>query len=125
MKRAAPQLRSAPFNYAKGTTYALKYALTPNSSYEVFSNGDCTNFTSQIAFAGGKKKVWAANPSGYPWYWDKKGVYSRSWTVAFTFAQYWTADGAITLNYNDKASAQKGYGLKEHLLHIGKKILLI
>lgn len=98
-------VKSAVFSPTKATAYAKKYAITPNSSYQTFSS-DCTNFASQIAFAGGKKKVWTANGSGQAWYWDKTNVYSQPWTVAMAFTNYWTADGAIALSYTSKASAQ-------------------
>lgn len=98
--------RSAYFNYSKGTSYAKQYSLRYNNYYQTFPS-DCTNFTSQIAFAGGKQKVWTKNASGYAWYWDKKNVYSHAWTVANIFTQYWTADGALTITETSKAGAQR------------------
>lgn len=98
--------RSAYFNYSKGTAYAKQYSLKYNNYYQNFPS-DCTNFTSQIAFAGGKQKVWTKNASGYAWYWDKNNVYSHAWTVANIFTQYWTADGALTITETSKVGAQR------------------
>lgn len=92
------------FNRVKATEYAKKYGLNPNNYYDYFP-ADCTNFTSQIAFAGGMRNDYT---SFTKWYWDKKGVYSRSWTLAKDFAEYWTYfGGALTLQFTDRNSAQR------------------
>lgn len=44
---------NSKFTVSDGVSYAVKYAKSPNSvNHKVFS-GDCTNFTSQIKYAGG------------------------------------------------------------------------
>ncbi|WP_160690186.1 amidase domain-containing protein [Clostridium sp. C2-6-12] len=57
------------FNITDACTYAEKFALTPNPNYKSFENigGDCTNFISQILFAGGLKQNNSWKPYSMPW----------------------------------------------------------
>lgn len=57
------------FNIARACTYAETFALTPNPKYKYFENigGDCTNFISQILFAGGLKQNNSWKPYTMPW----------------------------------------------------------
>lgn len=73
------------WNESLATSYALQYAVNPNSAYRVFSD-DCTNFASQIALAGGASFDYG---SEIPWYYSNGLAYSRSWTVAQDFVDYW------------------------------------
>lgn len=57
------------FNIVESCTYAEKFALSPNAKYKSFENigGDCTNFISQILFAGGLKQNNSWKPYTMPW----------------------------------------------------------
>jgi hypothetical protein len=86
----------ASLNVARATQYATTYATSPNtSSYYYFSNGDCTNFTSQILeYSGVSQVVYDSVYSGWwhkvstDWLGNKTHTHSRSWTMADTFARY-------------------------------------
>ena len=83
------------FNVENGTAYAKKHATDPNKAdYKYFSNGDCTNFVSQILENGGiKQEVYDDENLGW---WHKKSTFlfitthkqSLSWVSASTFARY-------------------------------------
>lgn len=57
------------FNITAACAYAETFALTPNPKYKYFENigGDCTNFISQILFAGGLKQNNSWKPYTMPW----------------------------------------------------------
>jgi len=57
------------FNITDGCAYAETFALKPNPNYKSFENigGDCTNFISQILFAGGLKQTNLWKPYTMPW----------------------------------------------------------
>jgi hypothetical protein len=57
------------FNITAACAYAEAFALTPNPKYKNFENigGDCTNFISQILFAGGLKQNNSWKPYTMPW----------------------------------------------------------
>lgn len=87
--------RANRYNRAEAVRYALTYALTPNSSYRIFSSvgdggGNCTNFISQCLRAGGAPFAYDANP----WWYRSSGGnvmkdrWSLSWAVAHSL--YWT-----------------------------------
>ena len=75
-------------NVTKATNYAKKYANNPNSSYKYYSGADCTNFASQIAYAGGLRYAPVWQPYTKPWInanffgivWGKKGK-STKWST--------------------------------------------
>lgn len=69
------------FDIYKANSYALDYALTPNSKYRYFSNGDCTNFASQIMSAAGVNQT-------NTWYYKGYYNYSTAWSVAENFVEY-------------------------------------
>lgn len=90
-------------NVAAATAYANTWASSRNTgSYYSFSNGDCTNFVSQILEASGVQQV-VYNSVGSGW-WHKKTTscywvgliyacstnhtHSQSWTMADTFSRY-------------------------------------
>ena len=60
---------SSTFNIAEACTYAETFALKPNPNYKYFGGigGDCTNFMSQILYAGGVKQTNAWKPYTLPW----------------------------------------------------------
>lgn len=57
------------FNITEACAYAETFALTPNPKYKYFEKigGDCTNFISQILFAGGLKQNNSWKPYTIPW----------------------------------------------------------
>ncbi|MDF1498069.1 MAG: amidase domain-containing protein [Patescibacteria group bacterium] len=78
---------ASAYNYNRyvADNYAETYALNPNSAYKYFDGADCTNFASQVLFAGGftetgKYQYW----SDYAWYydWGTRPGYSNTWTIA-------------------------------------------
>lgn len=88
------------FDRYAGSQYAIKHATSRNWDYYSFSNGDCTNFTSQILEAGGVKQV-VYNDVNLGW-WHKRvaihpvghtHTHSKSWTVAGTFCSYMGRSG--------------------------------
>lgn len=97
------------FDFSRAMQYVNLYATSPNSdSFGTFSN-DCTNFASQILYAGNvsqvdfypnenlgwwHRKVTASGPIIYP---DHK--YSLSWINADTFARYMGV-GYTTTNHS-------------------------
>jgi len=61
--------RDSKFNIIEACNYAETFALKPNPNYKSFENigGDCTNFMSQILYAGGVKQTKAWKPYTLPW----------------------------------------------------------
>lgn len=57
------------FNITDACAYAEKYALKANPKYKSFDGigGDCTNFISQILYAGGVKQTNTWKPYTNPW----------------------------------------------------------
>ncbi|MBR1390481.1 MAG: amidase domain-containing protein [Lachnospiraceae bacterium] len=78
------------YTASNATSYALQYALTPNSSYADFTNygGDCTNFISQCLYAGGKSMHYGTAYSGNCWYYTTSTNRSSTWTGASQFRNY-------------------------------------
>lgn len=81
----------ASLNVTLASSYANAHAKSPNTpTYYYFSNGDCTNFMSQILEYSGVSQV--VYDSVYSGWWHKKNgnthTHSRSWTMANTFSNY-------------------------------------
>ncbi|MCM1115130.1 MAG: amidase domain-containing protein [Clostridium sp.] len=76
------------YNRDKAESYALTYALSPNSKYmNIESNGgNCTNFTSQCIYAGGIKHDKTGN---YQWYYDSSTSRAPAWSDADLFRKYY------------------------------------
>ena len=68
-----------PYNRENAVNYALSWALNPNPGFYDYSDigGDCTNFASQVIFAGGA--VMNFNPV-HGWYYIDPNRKSPSWT---------------------------------------------
>lgn len=66
-------------NVAKASSYAKKYAVNPNKAYTYYGK-DCTNFVSQIAYAGGLR----GGIASVTW-----KPYTRAWINANTFCGIW------------------------------------
>ena len=63
------QRQDSNFNITEACAYAETFALKPNPNYKSFegTGGDCTNFASQILYAGGVKQTKAWAPYTNPW----------------------------------------------------------
>lgn len=88
-------LRQNQYSRNTAVSYAIKYALKPNSSYRYFplindNSGDCANFLSQCLHAGGAPMNYS---NQNPWWYKhnsaslKDDIWSVSWTVAHSL--YW------------------------------------
>ncbi|GGI13830.1 hypothetical protein GCM10007377_07920 [Galliscardovia ingluviei] len=84
--------RAPSLNLNAAREYARRYAVTPNSKYGVehrkyFFEADCTNFASQILYAGGvAMQVYDNEAMG--WWWKSQTSRSISWRSANTFKNY-------------------------------------
>ena len=74
-------------NVTNATNYAKKYAENINSAYNYYAGADCTNFASQIAYAGGLRGRIAA----IAW-----KPYTGAWINANTFCGIWGRRGKST-----------------------------
>lgn len=85
-----PKARSS-FNVNSAINYAVKHATDYNYlEYGYLGSRDCTNFVSQILENGGvEQDVYDSVYSGW-WHINHgyENQYSRSWTIADTFARY-------------------------------------
>lgn len=83
-------IEASSYSSYNSTTYALTYAITPNSSYADFTNsgGDCTNFISQCLYAGGKSMHYGTAYAGDCWYYTTGTNRSSTWTGANQFRTY-------------------------------------
>lgn len=63
------QTKDSNFNITEACNYAETFALKSNPNYKSFEDigGDCTNFVSQILYAGGVKQTKAWSPYTNPW----------------------------------------------------------
>src|SRR3954469_5515044 len=80
------------FNRSAAANYALKYALSPNSSYPPYSN-DCTSFVSQAMLAGGWTMVGGRvldRQDDDGWWWGKSSFSQASytWGGAHNFSKF-------------------------------------
>ena len=103
------------FNQNAGIAYAENWATSRNiPEYHSFTNGDCTNFASQILEKGGVGQ--AVYSSEYSGWWHKKTVtrfgtihsHSRSWTQADVFARYMGVGYKTTSNANFSSNIKAG-----------------
>lgn len=86
---------ASSFSVGEAVSYAYKYAPNPNtSSYRYFPKGDCTNFASQVLYAGGMKQIPTTSNNRGWWHKSRKirgktcHYHSTSWINANTFAKY-------------------------------------
>lgn len=88
---------NAGYNYAAMVSYAEAYAERENGYYRVFEDNDCTNFISQVVYAGG----WQFTPGRDDadparWYYARLTTgpdhtfdsWSRTWSAAENFYQF-------------------------------------
>jgi cell wall-associated NlpC family hydrolase len=84
--------RANNYNRQNAVTYAIKYALNPNTGYKFLAShgdggGDCSNFISQCLHAGGAPMSF---DTSRPWWYKSirnNDTWSVSWTVAHSL--YW------------------------------------
>lgn len=107
----------ATINIQPAVDYAIAHATNRNTpTYYSFSNGDCTNFVSQILEASGVSQiVYSSEHSGW---WHKrqagflgigwKHTHSRSWTMADVFARYMGVTYTTQNHPNFSANILKG-----------------
>jgi hypothetical protein len=71
--------KSKPYDRVKAVNYAIKWALQHNPKFYDYSNlgGDCTNFASQVVFAGAGVMNFTRV---YGWYYINGNEKSPSWT---------------------------------------------
>ena len=102
-------------NLTNAVTYAENNASGYNTpTYDKFSNGDCTNFVSQILEAGGvKQEVYSSENKGWwhkatsHWY-GTSHSHSVSWIRADTFAKYMGVSYTTTSNVSFANKLTKG-----------------
>lgn len=97
------------FNVAEACNYAETFALNPNPKYKSFENigGDCTNFISQILYAGGIKQTKAWSP------------YTNSWIRVEDIYLYLTTNKLATKLPNE-TSLSKGCLIQFYTPQIGR-----
>ncbi|MBO0441267.1 amidase domain-containing protein [Candidatus Enterococcus ikei] len=104
--RAAVFNRKKP-NLSAMNSYAKKFAMGYNSmQYPKYTNGDCTNFASQILERSGLMSVNKRNDSGQVWYCDGNFNTTVAWRLAHSWALYWTAEGYPTRTFGDRQTNQ-------------------
>lgn len=105
--------KNIQFNITKGVNYAAKYAANPNvTNYSTCLKGDCTNFVSQIKYAGGVPKYLKYGESGA---WNYQVVsattypklnYSPRWCRADSFVKFFGVKNKWkTGSYSNKRTA--------------------
>lgn len=96
--------RFSAYDLYAAREYAHTYALTPNPNFDYhFIRGDCTNFASQILYAGGM------SPNS-EWTFDKSNELGHiPWINANAFMEYWTITrgfmGPVCRSVNDVKNA--------------------
>ena len=73
-----------PYNREAAVAYARRWALSRNPAFTDYEHmgGNCTNFASQVLYAGGMPFVTSASHAGGNWYWFSDRSRSPSWTSA-------------------------------------------
>jgi len=84
--REVPQLRTKHYDRANAVSYAHKWAFGRNPQYYDFEHlgGDCTNFASQVLYAG----AGVMNPTPtFGWYYHSLNNHTPAWTgVEFLYS---------------------------------------
>lgn len=101
-----PDTTNSTFNRWNAKVYAEKWAAWPRNTGSstidnpnhyinyASSGGDCTNFASQVLYAGGMIMLGKyTTGSTSSWYWESDSTRSYSWTGVTYFMQHWA-------NYN-------------------------
>lgn len=101
------QVTPMSYSTSSAVDYAIEHASgkkPTNPNFAAFSN-DCTNFVSQVAWAGGKSMTtnwYSRYISGVNW------EYTRSWTVANDFVNYWGKDYTFSTHSSFAKKIKKG-----------------
>lgn len=79
------------YNRYNAVSYAIQYAVNPNTQkYSFYSNGDCTNFASQVLHEGNMSMTGMYNASSInSWYYNSYYIRSDSWINAHKFRYHW------------------------------------
>ncbi|AWK51391.1 hypothetical protein DIC82_10280 [Clostridium beijerinckii] len=103
------QRKESNFNISEACNYAETFALNPNPNYKSFEDigGDCTNFISQILYAGGVKQTKAWSP------------YTNSWIRVEDIYLYLTTNKLATKLPNE-TSLSKGCLIQFYTPQIGR-----
>lgn len=85
--------RNTHYDRDLAADYVADYTTTANSEYTNYVTVDCTNFASQVLYAGGMEMTNAVrypdNTTSWYYYYDSVGLgRSSSWTGAHEFRQY-------------------------------------
>ena len=86
--------RNTHYDRDLAADYVADYTTPANSEYTNYVTVDCTNFASQVLYAGGMEMTNAVrypdNTTSWYYYYDSVGLgRSSSWTGAHEFRQYW------------------------------------
>ena len=86
--------RNTHYDRDLAADYVADYTTTANSEYTNYVTVECTNFASQVLYAGGMEMTNAVrypdNTTSWYYYYDSVGLgRSSSWTGAHEFRQYW------------------------------------
>lgn len=105
------QSARSSFNINAAINYAVKHATDYNYlEYGYLGTRDCTNFVSQILENGGVEQD--VNDSVYSGWWHinhgYENQYSRSWTIADTFARYMGVGFTTHDNFDFSVNIQRG-----------------
>lgn len=91
------------YTISKAVSYANSYAMTYNSAFPQLKK-DCTNFTSQVLYKGGKGQTatWYCFKEGGKWY------YTKRWTTANNFANFCGVDTTTSSHKTFASKLKKG-----------------
>lgn len=105
----SPKRNYSNFDITEACNYAETFALKSNPNYKSFENigGDCTNFVSQILYAGGVKQTKTWSP------------YTNSWVRVEDFYLYLTTNNLATKLSNEN-SLSKGCIIQFYTPQIGR-----
>ncbi|HLI50182.1 MAG TPA: amidase domain-containing protein [Thermomicrobiaceae bacterium] len=100
------------YNRTNAVSYADNYALGSNTgpprNYYLFGD-DCTNFVSQVLYAGGLAQIGLGNQGDANWWWDPVyRAYSLSWTTADHLNLHVADYQGTRFDYSNMGSLQNG-----------------
>lgn len=104
------------YNRTNAKNYMDRYGATGtyNTAYVAFKN-DCTNFASQVVYAGGYPKESRTTSAlidqntSY-WYYKDSRHYTTSWISVSDFYNYWVGSQGHTVRKSDTTGAIVSYG---------------
>ncbi len=92
-------LSNTQFDRYKALEYMGEYTIDPNPAYETLP-ADCTNFASQVLYAGGMEEVRVNGgiyDNDYNWYYESNYIpvlrpRCNTWVGAMSFQRHWAKD---------------------------------